>query len=377
MTNEIKNKLILLSEKLKNAEIGKINAVIGFDGFVDEIVHVVDKRLDAQRFIRLESMAEYGERIRRSAGLSTNVEMVTVKQKLGGNGPILSNSLIKYGVNLSYIGALGRPNIDPVFKEMVTGCKAYSLSQPARTDAIEFHDGKIISSKLSSFLDVNWDSIIENVGLDWFVELLNDAGLIGFENWTMVPFMSDIWKKILEEVIPRMEARDHKALLFIDLADPEKRSREDIEEALRLISRFSEYFNVYFGLNKKESFEIAEALGMKKREGYESGLKETAEFIFSKMNIKCLMIHPVKEACAITKDGFFHAEGPYCEKPVLTTGAGDNMNAGFLLGVVLGFDIEEALLLGMATSGYYVRNAGSPELNDMIHFLTDWANNEL
>jgi hypothetical protein len=377
MTNKIKNKLILLSEKLKEADTGKISAVIGFDGFVDEIVHVVDKRLDAQHFLRLESMAEYGERIRRSAGLSTNVEMVTVKQKLGGNGPILSNSLIKYGVNLSYIGALGRPDIHPVFKEMVTGCKVYSLSQPARTDAIEFHDGKIISSKLSSFLDLNWDSIIENVGLEWFVELINGAGLIGFENWTMVPFMSDIWRKILEEAVPLMKTRESKALLFIDLADPEKRSNEDIEEALRLISRFSEYFEVYFGLNKKESFEIAEALGMKERDGYKPGLKETAEFIFSRMDIACLMIHPVKEACAVTKEGFFHVDGPYCEKPVLTTGAGDNMNAGFLLGVALGFDTEEALLLGSATSGYYVRNAESPEINDMTHFLAAWANNEL
>lgn len=348
-------------------------AIIGFDGFVDEIVHVVDKRIDSGNFVRLTSMAEYGERIKKSAGLSTNVEMITTQQKLGGNGPIFANALIEYGMDLTYIGALGVPDIHPVFRDMTARCHAIALSNPSFTDAIEFFDGKIISSKLQNFNAVTWDSLMEKAGLPAFIKLLDESDLIGFENWTMVPHMGDIWKHILNDAMPKMRPREVKPVLFIDLADPEKRSAEDVLEALTLISRFSKYCRVIFGLNKKEACEVAEVLGMRVPDYDAQDLRQLAEFIYSKMDISALVLHPVKEACAIEKDGFYRVTGPYCERPKLTTGAGDNFNAGFILGVTLGFGLTDALTLGVATSGYYVRYAKSPGLADMDAFLKDWA----
>jgi sugar/nucleoside kinase (ribokinase family) len=65
--------------------------------------------------------------------------------------------------------------------------------------------------------------------------------------------------------------------------------------------------------------------------------------------------------------------GPFCEKPRLTTGAGDNFNAGYVLGLLLGLEPEEALLTGMATSGFYVRNAKSPDFAELVGFIDNWA----
>src|SRR5512140_2030056 len=126
--------IIRLRQKLSKVRPGEVKAVIGFDGFVDEIVHVVDKRISPDEFVRLNSMAEYGERIRKCAGLSTNVEMVTVQQKLGGNGPIFANALIEYGMDLAYIGAIGIPDIHPVFKDMAARSRTIGLANPAFTD---------------------------------------------------------------------------------------------------------------------------------------------------------------------------------------------------------------------------------------------------
>ncbi len=61
-----------------------------------------------------------------------------------------------------------------------------------------------------------------------------------------------------------------------------------------------------------------------------------------------------------------------CAKPVLTTGAGDNFNAGFCLGQALGLSPLDALTLGVSTSGYYVRNAKSPSFAQVIEFVRDW-----
>ena len=62
-------------------------------------------------------------------------------------------------------------------------------------------------------------------------------------------------------------------------------------------------------------------------------------------------------------------DGPFVQQPRISTGAGDHFNAGFCLGRVLGFSLEESLCAGVATSGYYVRSAQSPTANDLADFI--------
>lgn len=56
---------------------------IGFDGFIDEILEVVDKRYTATSYDRIDTIANFGQRILGSAGLSTNIELVPALIKLG------------------------------------------------------------------------------------------------------------------------------------------------------------------------------------------------------------------------------------------------------------------------------------------------------
>ena len=68
----------------------------------------------------------------------------------------------------------------------------------------------------------------------------------------MIPHMSNIWKGIIEEVLPYIDNNKGKRFMLFDLADPEKRTNEDIIEAIQLIQKFNSYFNVILGLNLKE-----------------------------------------------------------------------------------------------------------------------------
>jgi hypothetical protein len=38
---------------------------------------------------------------------------------------------------------------------------------------------------------------------------------------------------------------------------------------------------------------------------------------------------------------------------------------------------DQALLTGMSTSGYYVRNAKSPNFKELVDFIDLWANNKI
>src|SRR5258706_16135015 len=211
---------------------GQMTAFVGLDGFVDEILHVVDKRESAEKYTRLPTIRQFSERLGAAAGRSTNVEMVSQLTKLGGNGPIMANALASFGLKVTYLGNLGYPNLHPVFTEFAKRAAIYSIAEPGYTDALEFDDGKIMLGKHQSLKQVNWENIKSRFGLDRFTQQLCTADLVGFVNWTMLTSMSDIWADVLKEVCPMMQGNRRK--LFFDLADPEKRTAEDIMKALRL-----------------------------------------------------------------------------------------------------------------------------------------------
>src|SRR6185436_16066367 len=236
----------------------ELRAFIGLDGFVDEILHVVDKRESAEKYVRLPTIAQMADRLDAAAGRSTNVELVTQFTKLGGNGPIMANALASFGIKVTYLGILGFPNLHPVFHEFAQRAEVYSIAEPGYTDALEFEDGKVMLGKHQSLKQMNWENIKSRFGLEKFASKFSTSDLVGFVNWTMLTAMTDIWSAILKEICPSINGARRK--LFIDLADPEKRTREDICRALETIAAFQNYFDVILGLNEKESYEIAKAL---------------------------------------------------------------------------------------------------------------------
>ena len=101
----MQDKLGRLAQKLENMDPAHLSVAVGFDGFVDEIVEVVDKRDSFDSYVRMTHMAQFGERIIQAAGLSTNIEFVPKTVKLGGNGPIMANALVQAGTSVSYVGS--------------------------------------------------------------------------------------------------------------------------------------------------------------------------------------------------------------------------------------------------------------------------------
>jgi len=373
MNDQLKQQISLAKANLVQSPKTPLNMLIGFDGFVDEIIQVVDTRQDFNSYTRVKTISDFSARIERAAGKSANIEFVTVKTKLGGNGPIFANALLNAGAKVTYIGSIGDTTAHPVFSSITDRACVFPVCPPGTTDALEFTDGKLMLGKHSTLKGVTWDNILKTVGgVDRFTQMLNEANLFGMENWTMIPYMSDIWQSIINEVLPFIpdNVPEHKKpIAFFDLADPEKRTNADILQAMELIGRFNGKFRTVLGLNEKEVYEIAEVFDIKT----EKTLEAIVTSVYEKLDIYCLTVHPTKEAAACSKGGYYSVAGPYCENPVLTTGAGDNYNAGFCLGLSLGLDITDSLVLGVATSGFYVRNAASPTHGELIDFLQIWS----
>ena len=356
-------------EQIKTGQnrLAKSRVVVGLDGFVDTILHVVALRESATKYSRMAKMEEFASRIGAAAGLSANFEFVTQMIKLGGNGPIMANALSSYGTPVTYIGSLGSPNLHPIFADLAKRATLHSISEPGYTDAIEFEDGKLMCGKHESLKGVNWANLVSHIPEEQLIQIFSEASLISLVNWTMLAHMTAIWQKLLTRVAPRLQGE--KRWLFIDLADPAKRSHEDIAAALKQITKFEKFFRVILGMNLQESRQVGEVLGLKAPEETYGTVTHHSASIREILKIDSVVIHPTHFASAADASGSAHVVGPFTAKPKITTGAGDHFNAGFCVGRLLGFDLESSLQLGVATSGYYVREAASPRLNDLKKFL--------
>jgi hypothetical protein len=357
------------SQKLLAAipKLPSMKATIGLDGFVDEIIAVVEKRTGLETYEPVPTIARFGQKITSAAGHSSNYELVVKQTKLGGNGPIMANALAAAGISVTYIGALGYPQIHPAFDELKNNARCISIVDAGHTDALEFADGKLMLGKYTCMNDLTWETLVSRVGADALQKLINESTLVGFVNWTMIPFLGQIWEKLRTEIFPK--APKQTRTFFVDLADPEKRTREDIKGALDLLSKFQGSANVILGLNLKESGQILEVLNLPIPAKPETAIEETARAIRAKLNLHCVIVHPRKGAAAATANESATFYGPFVEQPKISTGAGDHFNAGFALGQVIGLNLAECLCTGVATSGYYVRTAISPSGKQLADFI--------
>jgi len=349
---------------------GQLRADIGLDGFVDEILSVVARRIDAHHFIPVATIAEFAERIAAAAGLSTNIELVPRMSKLGGNAPIMALAMAKSGAAVTCIGTLGLPEPHPIFAELAQRAQVIPVANPGRTQALEFNDGKLMLGRLENLYGLTWEALLDLVPAARWIDLCQGAHLVAFVNWTMIPAMTDIWRGFLAEVAPQLPPAKPPRIAFFDLADPQKRSEEEIREALAVLGQFRPYFTTYLGLNRKEAAEVGRALGLAEETEPTAPLEQATRALGAALDVDGVIVHPTDRAAACVAGDYWEVEGPYTPTPRLTTGAGDNFNAGCCLGLALGLGMQDALTLGVATSGWYVRQATSPTFAELRAFLT-------
>lgn len=339
----------------------ELKATVGFDGYIDELVRVVQQGDSQSGYTYFPSISAFADRLQEAAGKSTDLETVTTDIKLGGNAPIMSNALACLGVDTTCIGAMGCPELRDVFREMATRCHCISLCEPAYTHALEFGDGKVMMANCKPLENLNWKNLKAFMGLDAIVSLFDNCQLIAMVNWSGIVGAGDIWDGISREVLPLLQ---NKHRFFFDLCDPSKKSREDILSVLEKIQKFKAYGSVVLGMNENEALRVAGAMGASITVAEEAG-----KVIYSALPIDAVVVHPIDRCIAVTENGTVVQPGRVVENPRISTGGGDNFNAGFCLGQMLELDIADSMLLGIAVSGCYVQNGSSPDRKQIIDYL--------
>ena len=366
---------------------------VGFDAFIDSIISVVDKRasMDAGDYSRLETITRFADRVAAAAGKSTNLELVIHEQRFGGNGPLMAGGLAQFGLPTTYLGGVGAEGDDvprgpggplhAIFQPFVdrctrTGGTVIPLSSPARTEALEFDDGKVMMGKPAPLQSITWERLKALVGVETLTTVLGGAQLVGIVNWVMMGGVEGIWEGLADEVFAQAGSTPR---VFLDLCDPAKRTDADVASALKVMSKLAGRRPVTLGLNLAEaeridavcgSGSLGEMLGVATPSNEQ--LRCAAVAIRAKLRVDTVVIHPRHGAAAANAAGVSAwFDGPLIAQPKLSTGAGDHFNSGFALGQLLGLPLELCLACAVGTSGAYVRDAQSPTLVRLAEFLAE------
>ncbi len=364
---ELMSRTIEKLEKVQPEQLQQ-GVFVGFDGFVDKIIHPV-KNKDKTSVNYYETLTDFAERIAFASGKSAQVELAIQEIKMGGNGPILANALARLGARTTCMCTMGYPAIQPVFQPIADACDVFSLGEPAVTNALEFDDGKLMLSDFSPFHDLNWAYIDKKFGREKILEKLDACRTIALVDWSNLIHATDIWKGVLDHILPWLSKKERH--FYFDLCDPNAQSDEEIKEMLEVVSAYSQYGQVTLGINVNELMRLYKVYsGGAYPE--EKTLAENGQYLFDQLTIDHLLIHPIERTLAVSKDGVTDVEGRIIPEPKILTGGGDNLNAGYCLGQMLGMELDECLFLGTATAGAYIQNGHSPDLQEIIDYLKFW-----
>lgn len=346
------------------SKLSDFSAVFGFDGFVDIIARPI-KTGDSLKVEKLFStIGEFGLFLNERAGKSCSVELKECETKIGGNTPICANALAGLGVNVACIGAFGYPEIHAVFKKMPDNCEIISIENPGICTALEFTDGKVMLALNNGINSLSWETVKRRIGVETLISRFSNCHMLGLFNWSEMPGATNIWRGILDEIIPHIG--NNKWAVF-DFSDCGRKSDDEISEVLDIVSGFGRRLKTVLSLNENEVRAVCGAMFKQK----DRPLEEAGMEILKRLGSYSVVFHLHNRSIAFEPSGISYFDTCIIENPAVTTGAGDNFNAGLCAALLLDMSMPEALVAASMTASFYVANGRSPQLSELISFIND------
>ena len=355
---------------LNKTGISNKTAFLGFDACIDSIVSIVSNRTENNVTEFFSDSSQLGTFLLELDNKSCGLELQTKLSKIGGNMVITGNALGNLGIQVDCVGTFGFPEILPVFRSMSSNCSLYTIGDTITATALEFNNSKVIMFDPGPYNILTWDGIKNLLGTDRIKAMMSHKKLISFVNWSEIENSSQIWKGILDDILPGTDLEGAKPFFFTDLSDCSRRSTNEIQIAIDLLGRFRNYFKVTLSLNQNEAALVAGALNLHVQMADDDFIKE----LYRLCNTDELVIHRVNDAIAYNGVTFEQCDTFFCKKPKILTGGGDNFNAGYCYSMFKEFNLFQTLLVANAVSGSYVQKGISPGVDDLIEFLHHFSN---
>ena len=347
-------------------ETQKGKVTLGIDGFVDDVWEIVRVRNSPTEYVLYEQMRDFAKSVYDTGAGGYSNEIVRKRRGHGGFTAHAGEAVKNLGVDLTLVGMFGKDgnsSIDPVFsKEFQDKCKIYSVWDAANCPIYEFLSGKILMVHLKDVVDFDWGNLTDVLSIEDLHSAYGDADIVGMGYWSMMNRFDNLAEKLCENVI-----KPGTRMLF-DFADIRKRSKEALMDMLCLLARLNKERPMSLSLNEHEAVILFSNLGRQFDWKNSDCADKDIGYIRRKLELDEIIVHTPFFAVASTAlEGEEVVLQRHSENPIITTGAGDNFNGGYMSASAQknSLNLKERLLVANATTGFYVRNGYSPDRDQL------------
>jgi len=363
-------------------------AVVGFDGFVDQIARVIARR-DPSGVHYVDRIADFGAMIAAASGRSFGREFKISHVEGGGNGPNFADGLLALGFAVDLFATAGDPP-HPAFNDIARRCRSFTSIGDGYglTLALEFADGKLMmneTSPLAALDAATMGRLLDRGGytracLGDPAQSEEPAQLIGLCNWSKYPRMTACWDLVRQRVFSRFT---HAPWLLLDLSDPAGRDHAEILGLLELLAGFTRHTRVVLGVNLHEAGVLLGVMDRPAPTDEPGAMESAAAALRARLGAHLVAVHSQRRAAAAWagwteatgwtpdaaagtgSEGTVCVETDHTSSPVRTTGVGDRFNAGLCAGLLGNNSPTASLALGCAAGAFFVRS-GRPGSIDEI-----------
>jgi hypothetical protein len=199
--------------------------------------------------------------------------------------------------------------------------------------------------------------------------LFANCQMVEFESWSDIVNASEIWDNLRRDVILPLNKNDFDFVFY--LGDTSKKFAFEVDEMLDIISGYALHGRVTLildGKNAASLWERAHGGDSHAEISTSPGLNEKCRSLFDTMDISHLiLLDSFSLAISFSKQNQFEITD--CKSFGTAKTERKYFDIGYILGLILKFDLLHSIIVGLAVSGVYEENGAKPDSKRLIHFI--------
>lgn len=206
---------------------------------------------------------------------------------------------------------------------------------------------------------------------------LRNCRTVAFHDWSNLPGASDLWRTLLRDVLKPAGKLGGDFVFY--LGDPLDKRSFQVEEAIDIISDFSEYGQVTIALDEGEAIKLWMVLnGVHAYSDVANqtfpDLKRKYISIFRTINVDRLLVYSSTQAMLFTRQTqLLLARRKMAPSLEIAADAREHFMEGFCIGFVRQLDIVRCLALGLIVFGSRSEQGADLDQNALIGYIDQWA----
>lgn len=325
---------------MKKTKNSPMRLFLGFDGFIDEIKKVVSENGQ-----HVESKSEFVAMLGEEH-INKDLDLDTTFVRAGGSCAITAKVCAGLGAAVTAYFNAGKPKINPLF--LADGIDIHSLGQPAITWALEFHSGKVMLADRTPLEAVSLRNLPKKEEKALKKALWESDGVM-LLGYAVVPRSLELWDSVRSILLKAPSGK--RPRVFFDLADISVKSDAELEGLIAAIRGFAGDFPVTLSLNRNEANRMSRFCST----GGQDDLAEQGKALYAALGVEELLIHSSRRVVGCSKGIVSDQETEYVEKPVTTTGCGDNFSGAYFFHRCAGADMEKSIEKAKTAASYYIK----------------------